>query len=156
MSSTTLCSSNEACIICYNFAFGRNSKQINVWGKKNSILTNHTRHSCSRPLKSPKATNKTNWAEKLFVTKQSFSPCFERAQVLGTQWRRSLFWVSVLTSAVNSSQEWHLWMWPKWEKMWQRPGEERRWSDGKYRNQAGMHRHRFSIFCLKLTANSCN
>lgn len=51
MSFTTLCSSSEANIICYNFAFGRNSKQIKAWGKKDSILTNHTRHSCSRPLK---------------------------------------------------------------------------------------------------------
>lgn len=126
MTFTTLCSSSQANIICYNFVFGRNSKQIKAWGKKNSTLTNRTRNSCSRPLKSPKATNKTNWAEKLFVTKQSFSPRFKRAQVLGTQWRRSLFWANAPTSAGNTSQEWHLWMWPRWEKMWQRPGRGRR------------------------------
>lgn len=108
MSFNTLCWSSQANIM-YNFAFGRNSKQMRL--KQFLSDQSHSPLMLQASL-SPKATNKTNWAEKLFVAKHSFP----------LTWSGPRFWVlreeglcvtaNVLISAANSSQEWHLWMWP--------------------------------------------
>lgn len=95
-------------------AFGRNSKQIKGWCKKNSI---RNRHSLLQALKGQNATIKTSKADrKLFVTDKCFSPGFR-----GFRWRvhsGDSFWF--WGCANDGCQMWRLRMWPGWRERWRR------------------------------------
>lgn len=58
---------------------------------------------------SPRAINKINWAEKLSVTKLSYSPSFKKAQVLGAKRKESILSDRLRSDPQRSGQKGFLW-----------------------------------------------